>query len=115
VGRRDDCGLPEHPDLSCAGAAEFHPCQDPLGLPRTHGPMLPGAAVQIANGALSRVEQTKRFAIGQTHIRWILRPNYWHPDAGEGTGLLIALPALRECKHPYCGSDRSTPEKGAAG
>jgi len=20
---RDDCGLPEHPDLSCAGAAEF--------------------------------------------------------------------------------------------
>jgi len=72
--------------------------------PRTHGPMLPGAAVQIANGALSRVEQTKRFAIGQTHIRWILRPNYWHPDAGEGTGLLIALRALRECKHPYCGS-----------
>jgi hypothetical protein len=34
---------------------------------------------------------------------------------GEGTGLLIALPALRECKHPYCGSDRSTPEKGPRG
>ena len=32
-------------------------------LPRTHGPMLPGAAVQTANGVLSRVEQTKRFAI----------------------------------------------------
>ena len=31
-------------------------------LPRTHGPMLPGAAVQTANGALPPVEQIKRFA-----------------------------------------------------
>ena len=76
---RDDCGLPEHPDLSCAGAAEFIRARTRWDLPRTHGPMLPGAAVQTVNGVLSRVEQTKRFAIGQTHIRWILRPNYWHP------------------------------------
>src|SRR4029077_16189621 len=32
---------------------------------------------------------------GRTGLR------YPAPDAGEGTGLLIALPALRECKHPY--------------
>ena len=32
-------------------------------LPRTHGPMPPGAAAQTANGALSRAEQTKRSAI----------------------------------------------------
>jgi len=58
-----DCGLPEHPDLSWAGAAEFIRARTRWDLPRTYGPMLPGAAVQTANGALSRVEQTKRFAI----------------------------------------------------
>ena len=60
---RDDCGLPEHPDLSCADAAEFIRATTLGDLPRTHGPMLPGAAVQTANGALSLVEQIKRFAI----------------------------------------------------
>ena len=60
---RDDCGLPEHPDLSCAGAAELIRARTPWNLLRTRGPMLLGAAVQTANGALSRVEQIKRFAI----------------------------------------------------
>ena len=59
---RDDCGLPEHPDLSWAGAAEFIRARTRWDLPRTYGPRLPGAAVQTANGTLSRVEQTKRFA-----------------------------------------------------
>jgi len=38
---RDDCGLPEHPDLSWAGAAEFIRARTRWDLPRTHGPMLP--------------------------------------------------------------------------
>jgi hypothetical protein len=38
---RDDCGLPEHPDLSCAGAAEFIRARTRWDLPRTYGPMLP--------------------------------------------------------------------------
>ena len=46
-------------------------------LPRTHGPMLPGAAVQTANGALSRVEQTKRFAI--LPVSWEPRRRSGHP------------------------------------
>ena len=50
---RDDCGLPEHPDLSYTGAAEFIRARTRWDLPRTHGPMLPVAAVQTANGALS--------------------------------------------------------------
>ena len=33
--RRDDCGLPEHPDLSCAGAAEFIRATTLGDLPRT--------------------------------------------------------------------------------
>ena len=45
-------------------------------LPRTYGPMLPGAAVQTANGALSRVEQTKRFAI---------LPVSWEPGGDQVT------------------------------
>lgn len=53
-----------------------HPCQDRWDLPRTHGPMLPGAAVQTANGALSRVEQTKRFAI---------LPVSWEPGGDQVT------------------------------
>lgn len=60
---RDDCGLPEHPDLSCAGATDFIRARTRWDLPRTHGPMLPGAAIQAANGALSRVEQIKPSAI----------------------------------------------------
>src|SRR5207249_6413668 len=60
---RDDCGLPEHPDLSWAGAAEFIRARTRWDQPRTYGPMLPGAAAQTASGALSRVEQIKRFAI----------------------------------------------------
>ena len=43
---------------------------------------------------------------GRTGLR------YPAPDSGEETGLLITLPALRERKHPYCGSGRSTPERG---
>jgi hypothetical protein len=74
--RRDDCGLPEHPDLSCAGAAEFIRARTRCDLPRTHGPMLSGAAVQTANGAPSRVEQTKRFAI---------LPVSWEPAGDEVT------------------------------
>ena len=35
-------------------------------------------------------------------------------DAGVGTGLLIALPALRERKHPYCEAT-GIRQKGAAG
>jgi hypothetical protein len=73
---RDDCGLPEHPDLSCAGAAEFIRARTRWDLPRTRGPMLPGAAVQTANGALSRVEQTKRFAI---------LPVSWEPGGDQVT------------------------------
>jgi hypothetical protein len=38
--------------------------------------MLPGAAVQTANGALSRVEQTKRFAI---------LPVSWEPGGDQVT------------------------------
>jgi len=38
--------------------------------------MLPGAAVQTANGALSRVEQVKRFAV---------LPGFWMPDSEELT------------------------------
>jgi hypothetical protein len=38
--------------------------------------MLPGAAVQTANGALSRVEQTKRFAI---------LPVFWEPGGDQVT------------------------------
>ncbi|HMH36544.1 MAG TPA: hypothetical protein VK584_06360, partial [Streptosporangiaceae bacterium] len=34
---RDDCGLPEHPDLSCAGAAEFIRARTRWDLPRTYG------------------------------------------------------------------------------
>jgi hypothetical protein len=60
---RDDCGLPEHPDLSWAGAAQFIRARTRRDLPRTHGPMPPGAAAQTASGAPSRGEQTKRFAI----------------------------------------------------
>src|SRR5262249_57576855 len=45
------------------GAAEFIRARTRWDPPRTHGPMLPGAAVQTANGPLSLVEQTKRFAI----------------------------------------------------
>ena len=53
-----------------------HPCQDPLG-PAAHlRTMLPGAAVQTANGALSRVEQTKRFAI---------LPVSWEPGGDQVT------------------------------
>ena len=48
---------------SWAGAAEFIRARTRWDLPRIYGPMLPGAAVQTANGALSRVEQTRRFAI----------------------------------------------------
>ena len=73
---RDDCGLPEHPDLSWAGAAEFIRARTRWDLPRTHGPMLPGAAVQTANGALSLVEQTKRFAI---------LPVSWEPGGDQVT------------------------------
>ena len=73
---RDDCGLPEHPDLSCAGAAGLIRARTRGDLPRTHGPMLPGAAVQTANGALSRVEQTKRFAI---------LPVSWEPGGDQVT------------------------------
>jgi hypothetical protein len=73
---RDDCGLPEHPDLSWAGAAEFIRARTRWDLPRTHGPMLPGAAAQTANGALSRVEQTKRFAI---------LPVSWEPGGDQVT------------------------------
>ena len=73
---RDDCGLPEHPDLSCTGAAEFIRARTRWDPPRTHGPTLPGAAVQTANGALSRVEQTKRFAI---------LPVSWEPGGDQIT------------------------------
>ena len=34
------------------------------------------------------------------------------PEWGEGTGLLIPLPALREPKPPHCGGGRNTPERG---
>ena len=61
---------------SCAGAAEFIRARTLRDLPRTHGPMLPGAAVQTANGALSRVEQTKRFAI---------LPVSWEPGGDQVT------------------------------
>ena len=57
-----------------------HPCQDPLGPaahPRTYTPQ---AAVQTANGALSRVEQTKRSAI---------LPVSWEPGGDQVT------PAIR--------------------
>jgi len=73
---RDDCGLPEHPDLSCTGAAEFIRARTRWDPPRTHGPTLPGAAVQTANGALCRVEQTKRFAI---------LPVSWEPGGDQVT------------------------------
>src|SRR5215468_11904713 len=73
---RDDCGLPEHPDLSYTGAAEFIRARTRWDLPRTHGPMLPGAAAQTANGALPRVEQTKRFAIS---------PVSWQPRGDQVT------------------------------
>ena len=54
-----------------------HPCQDPLGpAAPTHGPMLPGAAAQTANGALSPVEQTKRSAI---------MPVCWEPRGDQVT------------------------------
>ena len=53
-----------------------HPCQNTLDLLRTRGPMLLGAAVQTANGALSRVEQTKRFAI---------LPVSWEPGGDQVT------------------------------
>ena len=56
-----------------AGAAEFIRARTRWNLPRTHGPMLPEAAAQTANGALSRVEQTKRFAI---------LPVSWEPGRG---------------------------------
>ena len=61
---------------SCAGAAEFIRARTRRDLPRTHGPMLPGAAAQTANGALSRVEQTKRFAI---------LPVSWEPGGDQVT------------------------------
>jgi len=38
---RDDCGPPEHPDLSWGRRSGVHPCQDPPGPaahPRTDGP-----------------------------------------------------------------------------
>ena len=53
-----------------------HPCQDPLGPaahPRTDAPR---AAVQTATGALSLVEQTKRFAI---------LPVSWEPGGDQVT------------------------------
>jgi long-subunit acyl-CoA synthetase (AMP-forming) len=53
-----------------------HPCQDLWDLLRTHGPMLLGAAAQTANGAPSRVEQIKRFAI---------LPVSWEPHGDEVT------------------------------
>ena len=56
-------GCRSTPDLSWAGAAEFIRARTRWDLPRTYGPMLPGAAVHTANGARSRVEQTKRSAI----------------------------------------------------
>ena len=45
--------LPEHPDLACADAAALIPARTLWELLRTHRPMLLGAAVQTANGALS--------------------------------------------------------------
>jgi len=38
----DDCGLPEHPDLSCAHAAELIRARTLRDLPRTHGRCSPG-------------------------------------------------------------------------
>jgi hypothetical protein len=73
---RDDCGLPEHPDLSWAAQRSSSVPGPRWDLPRTYGPMLPGAVVQTANGALSRVEQTRRFAI---------LPVSWEPGGDQVT------------------------------
>jgi hypothetical protein len=49
---RDDRGLPEHPDLSRADAAEVIRARTLWDRLRTHGPMLLKAAIQPANGAV---------------------------------------------------------------
>ena len=72
-----------------------HPCQDAPG-PAAHArPMLPGAAVQTANGALSRVEQTKRFAI---------LPVSWEPGGDQVTPTIKlkrqAIAAIYAQRHP---------------
>ena len=64
---------PYHPR---ADAAELIRARTLWDLLRIHGPMLLGAAVQTANGALSRVEQIKRFAIV---------PVSWNPGGYEIT------------------------------
>ena len=61
---------------SHAPAQQSSSCRTRGDLPRTRGPMLPGAAVQTANGVLSRVEQTKRFAI---------LPVSWEPGGDQVT------------------------------
>ena len=97
---RDDCGLPEHPDLSCAGAAEFIRARTHWDLPRTHGPMLPGA-VQTANGAPSRVEQTKRFAI---------LPVSWEPRGDQVTPTIKTQSARPSGQIRPTSSSPCTPE-----
>ena len=70
---RDDCGPPEHPDLSWGRRSGVHPCQDP---PRTHGPMAPRGGGPDRQRRAIPVEQTRHFAI---------LPVSWEPGGDQVT------------------------------